>query len=324
MTVGRLGDGENTSEGTLEVCLELEQKAYSLGVAHLSRALVYPLDLFQRGSHGSPGIPHSTFSLTVEKFSALGLHWIGAETETDCFFEQDLHAFFSQGDFPKALSFWVEETGVSVWYSSIANPTPKALAWFSAPDVSAVAVHADSSRVLFFLLKKEFKVLEVYDMTKPRHLSELSPLATTSGTTLLFEPTGLALLQEKSECRVVVADRRRKQILLFDSGLQLLEAQSTWPNMSGPLEGPRSVFCIPTPDRSSSNLFDCYLADQETGRLILLQYDTTTNTSSFVSEVSSNENGSHKLVEPKLVVVYAYNGYTLLYVAEVKIPNPKS
>ncbi|CDJ50977.1 hypothetical protein EBH_0038040 [Eimeria brunetti] len=317
MTVTRFSDSDSSSEGTLEVCLETNGKTLSLGVAHSSRALVYSLEMFQRGPRGPPPLPTSTFSMTIPKFSSLGLHWIGAAAETDCFVERDLHAFFSQGDFPKALSFWVEEGGVSVWHSSHSNPAPTALAFFEIEGVSAVAVHANSSRVLFFVLRTQLQVLEVYDMTNPTHLNQLSPLATTAGGDIrLLGATSLALLQGDTDCRVLLADRHRKQLLLFSSSLLLLEAKSVWPGMTGPLEGPRSVYCIPTPDSNSSFLFDCYFADQDSGRLILVQYDTEKNSSAFVSEVASSENGAHKLVEPKVVVVYAYKGYTLLYAAE--------
>lgn len=296
--------------------MDVEDTPTFLGYASVDRSLIYLLDVFQVAFFGHTGIPRSIHSLTIPKFSALGLHWSLADPE--CFIEKDLEAFFSQGTFPKALSFWVDTSAITVWQSTILRPAPRAFAKFEISNALAMAVEAGSQQVIFYVARENPGRIEKYDMTRPTHLSSLEPMATTVDTVRFGSPNDVTLLRAASETLVVAVDSRIHKVMLFDTDLNLIESKSIWEGMSRPLERPTAIFCIETPSQKGTvELFDCYITDRGNQRLLLIQYNITSRVSTFISEVSSSQDSGQRLMDPQMVVAYPYNGFTLIYVAEV-------
>ena len=314
--ISSLTANDGTDVKTLEVCRQQDKKGVKLGYAHVGTSLVYPLAALQYALTENPSIPTKIFTLTIETYSALGLHWHKANTE--CFFEKQLKAFFTQGEFPKALSFWVDSSAITVWYSSVSRSAPRVLARFEVTDALSVAVSASSKEVLFYVARGNPGRIEVYDMTSPTHLSLLTPLMTTHESLQINSPVDISLLNGDSKSLLVVLDSHTASTFLLDTNLQLISTTSIWEGMTRPLGNPQSVFCIETPSRETPDIFDCYITDTANNRLILLQFDTANQSSIFISEASTAETGAQRLMEPQMVVAYAYNGFTLIYVAEVR------
>ncbi|XP_026190736.1 uncharacterized protein LOC34621429 [Cyclospora cayetanensis] len=312
ITVSNLSNSEGSTASTLGVCMDTEGEKVLLGYAYVSRSLIYPLESLQFGLEGYTGIPSYIFTHSINKFSALGLHW--NNVQSDCFYEKDLTAFFAKGDFPKALSYWVGPSAITVWHSSISRPSPTPFAKFEVSGARAVGISATTESIVFFIALTNPARIESYDMTTPANIWELSPTATTADKLKLESPVAMSILQGKSRTLVVVVDTKLRQVLLLDTDLQPLETKSVWDGMIRPLENPKSIFCIETPSRVSPEVFDCYITDPRRDRLILLQYDTSTGSSSFVSEVS--EGDDEKLTSPHVVLAHPFSGFTLIYVAE--------
>ncbi|KAL8274450.1 hypothetical protein Esti_001610 [Eimeria stiedai] len=325
INLDNLSDESETSTTRLEVCLDKNQETTLLGYATAGYALIYPLAILQVSEFGSLGVPKSVHAISIPVYSSLGLHW--SDADTACFYEKDLIHFFTQRDeYPIALSFWVDSNKITVWHSSFSMPAPKAFARFETSDALAVAVNANTEGVVFYLTRENPARLEKYDMTAPTHLSSLKPVATTDGSLLLSNPSALAILEGEHEVLLVVLDTRANKAMLFDGDLNLIESRSTWEGMSRPLAKPKGIYCINTPhswgEEQREGLFDCYLTDVDNQRLLLIQYDTSTRTSSFITQVPSAEESNRQLVDPHGVVAYPYNGFTLIYVAEAGRSQP--
>ncbi|KAL8425245.1 hypothetical protein Efla_002311 [Eimeria flavescens] len=320
INLDNLTDGNGDTATTLEVCMDVDYTTTFLGNAFVGNSLIFPLSALRLADYGEIGIPKSVFSLTIPLFSSLGLHW--SHADTDCFQEKNLFKFFTQGEeYPIALSFWVEEKAISVWHSSFSMPAPTAFAKFNIQGVLTLAVHPSTEGVIFYVARSNPGRIEKYDMTRPTHLSDLTPVATSSDTPHVSNPCGLAVLSGPERTLLLAVDSRTNKVILFDSDLNLVEAKSTWEGMVRPLSSSKSVYCINTP-QSGKELFDCYITDPEQDRLLLIRYNTTTQSSLYITEVSESDENSQKLMNPQEVVAYPYNGFTLIYVSETRQATP--
>lgn len=290
-----------------------------IGYAKVDSSLTYTLAELGLRNVGITEFSSGTYTMSIEAYSIIGLHWINADASY--FFGNDLHAFFTKGDFRKVLNFWVDSEAISVMTSTYANLAPSLLARFKVSDAIAVAVEANLEGVYFYVGKVNPARLEKYDMTNPKDLSELTPIADTLRQGFIEYPcTVVTLTCDSAETLILVLDRHGGQLHLFDSTLTLIETKRIWEGMGWALQDPIGLSCMKTPSGTvgaETDTWDCYILDKADGRVILIRYGVQSRASAFVTEFLSDEAAAERLKEPVAIVPYAYNDQILLYVAQV-------